>query len=93
MMLEKVKLNLRITTDAFDIDEVQELIDSAKADLKLSGVVNVDESDELIRRAIILYCKANFGYDNPDAERFQKSYEMLKTHLSLCTEYNTEVVV
>jgi len=63
-LLDDVKLALRIspTIIAYD-DEVQDLIEAAKADLKLSGVdpAKLDESDPLIKRAIVTYCKAHFG--------------------------------
>ena len=91
-MLAKVKKNLRITNTAFD-DEIQDLIDGALADLQLSGVVNVNQTDHLIIRAVVTYCKANFGWDNPDAKRLQESYEMLRNHLSQSLDYNTLVVV
>jgi len=87
-MLDIVKHALRISSDDFNM-EIIHLIDSAKSDLKLSGVVNVDDDDPLIKRAIITYCKANFGWDNPEAERFAKSYDMLKAHLALSQEYTT----
>ena len=86
-MLDKVKLALRVSGTVFDL-EIQDLIDAAKLDLQISGVVKIDEEDALIQRAIIVYCKANFGYDNNEAERFQKSYDMLKQHLSLAGDYN-----
>lgn len=54
-------------------------------------LVDVGYIDPLLKRAITLYCKANFGYDNPDAERFAESYHMLKIHLALSSEY-TEVI-
>jgi uncharacterized phage protein (predicted DNA packaging) len=87
-LLEDVKLALRITSSAFD-SEVQDLIDAAKADLQLSGVHSdrLNDDDPLIRRAIVTYAKAHFGYDNPEAERFQRSYDMLKAHLTLSQEY------
>lgn len=87
-MLEKVKKALRIAslTTAFD-DEIDDLIEEAKADLRLAGVFFTDETDPLIERAVKTYCKANFGFDNPDADRFQKSYDMLKQHLSLAGDY------
>jgi uncharacterized phage protein (predicted DNA packaging) len=85
-MLESVKLALRVTISDFD-EEIQDLIDAAKRDLEIAGVDIIDETDPLIRRAIITYCKANFGYDNPEAERFQQSYDMLKQHLSLSYDY------
>lgn len=88
-MLDGVKLALRVTTNEFDT-EIQELIDAAVADLALAGVSPEkaqDMTDPLIKRAVITYCKAHFGYDNPDADRLQKSYDMLKMHLTLSTEY------
>lgn len=88
-MLEKVKESLRIKTDKLN-NEINDLIEAAKMDLLISGVVNIVESDPLIIRAIILYCKANFGLDNDEADKYQSRYESLKIHLSLCTDYNTE---
>lgn len=85
-MLESVKRELRVTISDFD-EEIQGLIDAAKRDLAIAGVDKIDETDPLIRRAIITYCKANFGYDNPEAERFQQSYDTLKQHLSLSYDY------
>jgi hypothetical protein len=85
-MLADVKAILRIGTavTAFNT-EITDLINAAKADLGISGLLdnNVVTTDPLIRRAIITYCKANFGWDNPDAEKLQKAYEMLKTHMAL----------
>jgi len=95
-ILNDVKVALRVaaTTTAFD-GEIQDLFNAAIADLKLAGVVadKAVDTDTLIKRAITTYCKANFGYDNPDAERFWRSYESLKMHLTLSADYNTEAVV
>ena len=90
-MLDKVKIALRISalTTTFDT-EVQDLIDAAKADLELSGVKVIVETDVLVIRAINTYCKANFGWDNPEAERLQKAYDSIKAHLSSSADYNTE---
>jgi len=89
-MLDSVKLSLRIKNTAFDT-EILELIDAAKLDLGISGVEKIDELDGLIIHAIKTYVKANFGWDNPDAERLQESYLMLKQHLSLSGDYNVVV--
>ncbi|ARK32134.1 phage head-tail connector protein [Halalkalibacter krulwichiae] len=88
-MLESVKLALRITNKAYD-SEVVDLIAGARTDLIQAGVssVKANSDDPLINRAITTYCKANFGMNNPDAERFMQSYEMLKQHLSLAGDYN-----
>ena len=78
---------MRITANAFD-EELLDLIEAAKLDMGISGVANRDESDFLITRAIVLYCKANFGLDNKDSEKYQRSYDLLKQHLALCGDYN-----
>lgn len=87
-MLQDIKNALRVSGDDLNI-EILDLIESAKADLALSGVheSKITDSDPLIKRAITIYCKAHFGYDDPKiAERFEQSYISLKQHLTL-TEY------
>ena len=88
-LIDDVKLALRITSNVFD-KEVEDLINAARQDLILSGISQskaYDENDPLIKRAVTVYCKTHFGYDNPEAERFQQAYNMLKTHLALSEEY------
>lgn len=96
-MLTDVKTALRIsqTTTAFD-GEVNDLIAAARDDLRLAGVLpeKVESNDDsLIKRAITVYCKAQFGYDNADADRLQKSYDSMKSHLTLSAEYTVPPVV
>lgn len=86
-MLEKVKLALRIKSIKLD-EEIEDLIEACKIDLSISGVRKINEEDPLIQRAIIIYCKANFGMDNKESEKYQKSYDLLKQSLSLCGDYN-----
>lgn len=86
-MIESIKLALRVKNNAFD-DEIADLIKSAILDLKISGIVKTDETDPLIQQAIKTYCKANFGLDNKDSEKYQMSYDSLKQKLSLCGDYN-----
>ena len=71
-------------------EEITDLIEACKIDLSLSGVKRIKDTDPLIQQAIKLYCKANFGLDNKDSEKYQKSYDMLKISLSLCGDYNVE---
>lgn len=87
-LLDDAKLALRISSSAFDA-EIADLIAAAQQDLILSGVdpEKALEIDPLIKRAVITYVKANFGFDNPDADRLQRAYDMLKMHLTLSTEY------
>lgn len=86
-MLQDVKSSVRIINNKFDV-ELLDLIEAAKTDLRIAGVTKNDEDDPLIKRAIVLYCKANFGLDNKDSEKYQNSYENLKEKLSLCGDYN-----
>ncbi len=90
-LLNELKKRLRISQSITAYDsEIEELAEECQADLALSGVLAEraeDTTDPLIARAIRTYVKANFGYDNPDAEKLQKSYESLKDHLSLSVEY------
>ena len=88
-MLEKVKLALRITTTAFD-SELNDLIDAAKVDLGIAGVVvpvtTETPLDVIIQKAIITYCKLNFG--EPDEyDRLKRSYDEQKAQLSMATGY------
>ena len=90
--LESVRLSVRNTSTAFD-SEITDLINAARADLLLGGIKAAkveDESDALIKRAIVCYVKAEFGLDNPDAAKYRDSYEMLKRHLQLSNEYTKE---
>ena len=88
-MLEKVKLALRIKNNKLD-DDITDLIDACKIDLSISGVKKIDETDALVIQAVKLYCKANFGLDNKDSEKYQKSYDMLKNSMALRGDYNVE---
>ena len=84
-MLDLVKMALRITTDAFD-DELTDLIEAAKADLGLSGVLMQDNPDPIVRRAVITYCKCNFGIPD-DYDRLKASYDEQKAQLMVATGY------
>ena len=86
-MLEDVKDALRVSGDDLNT-EVQNLIEAAKFDLRITGVNKVVDTDPLIKRAVITYCKAHFGYEDVNvSERFERAYIMLKQHLSLSGEY------
>lgn len=84
-LIDDVKVALRQSGSASDT-EIEGLIATAELDMQTSGIL-ITETDALIKNAIILFCKANYGYDNPDAARFQSLYETFKNKLSLCAEY------
>lgn len=86
MLIDDVKQVLRISNTAYDV-EITDLIEACKLDLKLAGVLTISETDKLIKRAILVYVKANFGYDNPDADRLLKAYKMLRNHLAISIDY------
>lgn len=89
-MLEKVKTALRITTTAFD-SEISDLISAACGDLGIVGVEAVSTTtDPLLIRAIITYCRVNFGQPD-DYDRLKKSYDEQKAQLISCTGYGLEV--
>lgn len=85
-LVEKIRSDLRINHSDFD-DEIERLIETSIEDLKTSGIASSYFKETkyrpMITTAIITYCKANFGYDNPDAERLQQSYEMQKQKLAI----------
>lgn len=95
-LLDDVKVANRITTSDSNItNELTDLIRAALYDLKIAGVDTKEivpestskEVDPLIKRAVILYTKAHFGFDNPEADRFETAFYKLKQHLSLATDY------
>lgn len=83
-MLEKVKLALRLTTTAFD-SELNDLISAALADLNIAGVKGA-ETDPLISRAVITYCRVHFGSPD-DYERVKASYDEQKAQMQMATGY------
>lgn len=89
-MLEQVKLALRISTTAYD-SELTYLIEAARLDLGIAGVVLPDELDALVQRAIITYCKMSFGLPE-DYDRLKRSYDEQKAQLSTATGYTDWMV-
>jgi hypothetical protein len=87
-LIKPAKLWLRISSDKLD-DELTQTIEACKLDLSNSGVRKLDTSDALIKQAVKLYCKAQFGYDG-GSDEFSKAYEHLKAALSLSGDYNAE---
>ena len=84
-MLEKVKLALRITTNAYD-SELEDLIEAAKADMGIAGVVLPETLDAIVSRAVVTYCKVHFGSPD-DFDRLKASYDEQKAQLSMATGY------
>lgn len=86
-LIDDVKLALRVTTNAFD-PEISDLINAAVADMGLAGVSNSDTTDPLVKRAVITYCRLNFGQPD-DYDRLKASYDEQKAQMGMATGYTT----
>ena len=91
-MLARVKLALRITTNAFD-DEITGLITAALMDLGIVGIypssLTSGSTDELIITAVITYVKLHFG-EPADPDRLKRSYDEQKAQLITATGYGLD---
>lgn len=88
-ILTKVRMALRITTEAFD-EELTDLIDAGLLDLGIAGVdgEKAVTTNPLTLRAVVTYCKMNFG--EPDEfDRLKKSYDEQKAQMSMATGWTT----
>lgn len=87
-LIDDVKMALRVTTTAYD-SELNDLIESAKIDLGIAGVILPEGETEIINTAIKTYCKMNFGTPNPaNWEILKKSYDEQKAQLSTSSEFS-----
>ena len=86
MMLNAVKLAMRLTTTAYD-NEIERLINAACADIGIVGVTAESYTvDPLLKQAIITYCRLNFGTPD-DYDRLKRSYDEQKAQLMTATGY------
>ena len=87
-ILSKVKVALRIVTDDFDA-EITDLINACLLDLGIAGVTENDTTNALIIRAVITYCRANFGDANgvEEYDRLKASYDEQKAQMQMSTGY------
>lgn len=92
-LIDDIKLSLRVTTDALDA-EVQAYIDAALYDMERVGVdLDLLNSDNaFVKTAIIAYCKAQFGYDNSEANRFDEAYRRIVCDLLNSSENIAAIV-
>ena len=87
-MIDKVRNALRISVSNNSAinDELTDLIDAAKLDLGIAGVVVPQTVDSIVTKAIITYCKMSFGLPE-DYDRLKRSYDEQKAQLSNATGY------
>ena len=89
-LLKTVKQCLSIVeTATLKDEEIKMLIQAGIADLNRQGIVSsLDTKDSLVKSAIVMFVKANFGnVDIKEKELAQRTYSLLCNNLSLSEEY------
>ncbi len=87
--LTDIRLSARVDSSDAE-DEIAVLIQAAREELHTAGIKEEkckDENDAQIKRAIIVFVKAEFGIENADREKYLQSFESIKLRLALSTEY------
>ncbi len=91
-LLDDVKLACRVASNSYDT-EITDLINAGLADMGITDIkaallVSSEEVLPLIKRAVITYCKMNFGYLSEDAyKRLKESYDEQKAQLLMSSTY------
>ena len=88
IVISKIKRRIRAKSDKAR-EEIEDLIEAAKMDMAQEGI-HGQPGDPLYFQALVLYCKANYGYDE-NTERFQDAYRSLKISMALSGDYAEEV--
>ncbi len=89
-LLKLVKQCLSIVeTATLKDEEINMLIQAGVADLKRQGIVaSLDTTDNLVKSAIVMFVKANFGnVDIKEKELAQRTYSLLCANLGLSEDY------
>ena len=85
-MLDKARRAVRADGTNRHDEDLQDLIESAKLDLGIAGVIPVE--DKLVQTAILTYVRIHFGRTEPaERELLQKSYDLQKAQLQMATGY------
>lgn len=90
-LLDDVKVACRVTTSAFN-NELTDLISAAFADIGITDVrpdlLESADTVPLIKRAVLTYCKMNFGtVDDGVYDRLKESYDEQKRQLMMSSAY------
>lgn len=88
LKLAKQSVSIVETATAKDI-ELKMWIDAGIKDLKRQGInASEDTKDSLIKSAIVMFVKSNFGnVDIKEKELAQRTYNLLCANLGLSTDY------
>lgn len=90
-LIDDVKAACRVTVDSYN-GEFADLIAAAFADIGITDVKTAllveTDPDPLIKRAVVTYCKMNFGYlDTAQYDKFKASYDEQKAQLLMASGY------
>lgn len=84
--LTKIKKALRISHSVLD-EDIGADVDACLADLRTVGVIDPQEADPLIYKAIKLYCLAGYTSDTTKAAAYLERYNALKACLQMAEGY------
>ena len=84
-ILDDARMALRVTSLAYD-NEITRLINAAKGDLGIAGVVLPSTMDDLCETAILTYVRMHFG-SPADYDKLKASYDEQKAQLQMATGY------
>lgn len=78
MEVAEIRTILRVSSESTD-DEIQMLIEAAIEDMRRVGIADevIENETPLVRQAIACYCKSCYGFDNAEADRFNRSYRQI----------------
>lgn len=89
-LLDDVKQVCRVTSNVYDT-ELSDLISAGLADLSITDIdpeLLSDEPEPLIKRALLTYCKLNFGeIEDGKYDRLKASYDEQKSQLLMSMAY------
>lgn len=86
MMLAKQSLSI-VSSSSIKDDEIEMWIRAGKEDLKRQDI-NSELDNPLIKSAIVMFVKANFGnVDIKEKELSQRTYNLLCNNLGLSSDY------
>lgn len=81
-----------VETATLKDEEIKMLIKAGVEDLRRQGInASVSTQNELIKSAVIMFVKSNFGnVDIKEKELAQKTYSLLCNNLSLSSDFKEE---
>lgn len=88
-LLDDVKQACRVTSNVYDT-ELTDLISAALADMGITDIRSslLTGTDPLIKRAVLTYCKMNFGtLEDSVYDRLKSSYDEQKSQLLMSSTY------